>query len=144
MLGVCWQRHYGEEPSGKQCSSGRRGWAPASRGYGEEPSGINCWQGREQHREESYLTNGVQLLLLCCIFAGKRQGLQSLEILECAEEPAVSGKTAESRSTCSAWRYWCAQKCLQRLESCGGAKSLWQGARAHLFCVQQMNLEWEE
>ena len=51
---------------------------------------------------------------------------------------------ASSIRACSVWRYWCAQKCLQSLESCGGAKSLWQGAGAHLFCVQQMNLEWEE
>ena len=79
LLGVCWQRHYGEEPSGKQCWKGRRC---------EDPSGINCWQGREQHREESYLTNGVQLLLLCCIFAGKRQ---------VAEVPAVPRKTAGER-----------------------------------------------
>ena len=86
LLGVCWQRHYGEEPSGKQCWKGRRC---------EDPSGINCWQGREHHREESYLTNGVQLLLLCCIFAGKRQ---------VAEVPAVPGDTGVRISACSAWK----------------------------------------
>ena len=45
---------------------------------------------------------------------------------------------------CSVWRYWCAQKCLQCLERLQGSESLWQRVVAHLFCVQQMNLEWEE
>ena len=43
-----------------------------------------------------------------------------------------------------AWKYSCAQKCLQCLERLQGSESLWQRVVAHLFCVQQMNLEWEE
>ena len=120
------------------CWPGRLCWVSAGRGtMAKNHREDNAGRGATAkiHREESYLTNGVQLLLLCCIFAGKGQ---------VAEEPAVSGKTAESRSTCSAWRYRCAHKCLQCLERPQGSESLWQRVVAHLFCVQQMNLEWEE
>ena len=51
---------------------------------------------------------------------------------------------ASGRRACSAWKNCRAQKCLQCLERLQGSESLWQRVVAHLFCVQQMNLEWEE
>ena len=94
------------------CWPGRLCWVSAGRGtmakiHREDNAGrgadaeshreTNAGRGATAkiQREESYLTKGVQLLLLCCIFAGKRQ---------VAEVPAVPGDTGVRRSACRAWK----------------------------------------